>query len=83
MRNIRGLECDGVTDDTVPTLCGIIKYMNNIQYLKFGTADDISSTSVQLLVDTLKTCNSLQNIFLKPFNSSHDYLQLSAKESCT
>ena len=34
VRNIRGFECDWAADDTLPTLCGIIKSMDNLQHLK-------------------------------------------------
>ena len=37
VRNIRRLVCDYVADDTLPTLCGIIKSMNNLQHLECGS----------------------------------------------
>ena len=37
VRNIRRLVFDYVTEDTLPTLCGIIKSMNNLQHLECGT----------------------------------------------
>ena len=69
--NISGLECDRVTDDTVPTLCGIVKSMNNLQHLKCSGIRYISSTSAQLLGDisvnyilleAVKCCNSLRSL---------------------
>ena len=64
VRNIRGLECDWVTDDTLPTLCGIIKSMGNLQQLKCSGIDSISFTSSQLLSDTLRTCKFLCSVSL-------------------
>ena len=64
VRNIRRLVCDDVTDDTLPTLCGIIKSMNNLQHLKCGEIGFISSTSAQLLGDSLRTCKFLYSVSL-------------------
>ena len=65
VRNIRGLEYDWVTDDTLPTLCGIIKSVDNLQHLKCSRGIDyISSTSAQLLGDSLRTCKLLCSVSL-------------------
>ena len=58
LRNIRRLMCGYVTDDTLPTLCGIIKSMNNMQHLKCSI-NNISSNNAQLLIDSLKSCKNI------------------------
>ena len=65
VRNIRRLECGYVPDDTLPTLCGIIKSMNNLQHLECGDIDDISSNNVQLLSDCLKSCKNVRGLSLR------------------
>ena len=64
VRNIRRLEYDDVTDDTLPRLCGIIKSMGNLQHLKCSGIGSISSTSAQLLGDILRTCKFLYSVSL-------------------
>ena len=64
VRNIRRLVYECVKEDTLPTLCGIIKSMNNLQHLECGY---IGSNNAQLLSDCLKLCKhacglSLHNI---------------------
>ena len=81
VRNIRGLECDLVTDDTLPTLCGIIKSMDNLQHLKCGGIGYISSTSAQLLGDILRTCKFLYSVSLHGSMSVHSIL-LEAVKCC-
>ena len=60
VRNIRRLVCDNVTDDTLPTLYGIIKSMNNLQHLKC----DESGFNAQLLSDCLKSCKNIRGLSL-------------------
>ena len=60
VRNIRRLVCDNVTDDTLPTLCGIIKSMNNLQHLECGD----SGFNAQLLSDCLKSCKNIRGLSL-------------------
>ena len=55
VRTVRGLTCV-VTDDTLPTLCGIIKSMKNLQHIKFRYGNHVNSTSAQLFSNTLITC---------------------------
>ena len=64
VRNIRELDCEKLANDTLPTLCSIIKSMNNLQYLKCGNIGDITSTSAQLLGDTLRTNTFLRGVSL-------------------
>ena len=64
LRNIRELDCDKLANDTLPTLCSIIKSMNNLQYLKCGDISDITSTSAQLLGDGLRTTKFLRGVSL-------------------
>ena len=61
VRNIRRLVCDNVTDDTLPTLYGIIKSMNNIQHLECGD----SGFNAQLLSDCLKSCKNIRGLSLR------------------
>ena len=65
VRNIRRLECGYVTDDTLPTLCGIIKSMNNLQHLECSCRDNNSSNNVQLLIDSLKLCKNVRGWSLR------------------
>ena len=60
VRNIRRLECDRGTDNTLPTLCGIIKYMDNLQHLECDNIYSISSNNAQLLSDCLKLCKNVR-----------------------
>ena len=87
VRNIRGLECDDVsddvTDDTLPTLYGIVKSMNNLQHLKCSVIGFISSTSAQLLGDILKTCKFLCSVSLHGGSVSIDSTLLDDVKCCT
>ena len=65
VRNIRRLVCDYVTDDTLPTLCGIMKSMNNLQHLECGGIHTISSNNAQLLSDCLKSCKNVRSLSLR------------------
>ena len=65
VRNIRRTVCDDVADDTLPTLCGIIKSMNNIQHLECGNIHTISSNNAQLLGDCLKSCKNICGLSLR------------------
>ena len=65
VRNIRRLVCDDVTDDTLPTLCGIIKSMNNLQHVECSTIYSINSDNVQLLSDCLKSCKNVRSLSLQ------------------
>ena len=57
------LVCDYVTDDSLPTLCGIIKSMNNLQHLECRGIDDSGNNS-QLLSDCLKLCKNIRGLSL-------------------
>ena len=61
VRNIRRLVCDNVAEGTLPTLCGIIKSMNNIQHLECGG----SGCNAQLLSDCLKSCKNIRGLSLR------------------
>ena len=61
VRNIRGIVCDSVTDATLPTLCGIIKSMNNLSYI---SCSGISCDNAQLLGDSLKSCKNIRGLSL-------------------
>ena len=65
VRNIRRLVCNGVTDDSLPTLCGIIKSMNNLQHLECSGIDNISSNNPQLLSDCLNLCKNIRGLSLQ------------------
>ena len=65
VRTTRGLVCDYVTDDTLPTVCGIIKSMKNLQHLECSCSDNISSSNVQLLSDSLKLCKNVHGLSLR------------------
>ena len=68
VRNIRGLVYDYVTDyvtaDTLSTLCGITKSMNNLQHLECGGSPIISSNNAHLLSDCLKSCKNVRGLSL-------------------
>ena len=65
VRNIRRLVWDDVTDDTLPTLCGIIKSMNNLQHLECDDIHKITSNNAQLLSDCLKSCKNIRGLSLR------------------
>ena len=79
VRNIRRLVCDYVADDTLPTLYGIIKSMNNLQHLE---CDD-SGFNAQLLSKSCKSIRglSLRGSIMRPV-SIHSSL-LDAVKCCT
>ena len=62
VKDIRILECY-TADDTIPTLCRIMKYLCNIRHIKC-IVGRISSTNAELLSDSLKTCKSLHSVTL-------------------
>ena len=70
VRNIRRLVYEYVSDYTLPTLCGIIKSMNNLQHLECSDIDDISSNNSQLLSDCLKLCKNICGLSLHYKNDS-------------
>ena len=61
VRNIRGLECHNIP---VPTLCRIMNYLCNIHQIEFLIWGSFSSTSAELLSDSLKICKSLHSVTL-------------------
>ena len=65
VRNIRRIVYEYVYDDTLPTLCGIIKSMNNLQHLECSSIDDFSSNNSQLFSDCLKLCKNIRGLFLR------------------
>ena len=64
IRNIRGLKCPDITDDTVPTLCSIMDYLCNIHHIECRILESFNSTSAELLTGSLKTCKSLHSVTL-------------------
>ena len=64
VRSIKRLECHDITDDTVPTLCRIMNYLCNIHHIECRIMGSFSSTSAELLSDSLKTCKSLHSVTL-------------------
>ena len=79
VRNIRGLMCDYVTDDSLPTLYGIMNSMKNLQHLQCGYINSISSNNAQLLSDCLKLCKNVRSLSLDGIASS----LLDAIKCCT
>ena len=68
VRNIRGLECHDITDDSVPTLCKIMNYLCKIHHIEcHDGVCSISSANAELLSDSLKTCKSLHSVTLKDY----------------
>ena len=65
--NIRALKCTSVTEDTVHTLCDLIKSMNNLQEL-FLEVYDITPTTADFLLDICKHVKKL-NLW-SSYNSS-------------
>ena len=82
VRNIGRLACRYVTDDTLPTLFGIIKSMNNLQHLECGYRDIISSSNAQLLIDCLKLCKNVRSLSLRGRALKHSSI-LEAIKCCT
>ena len=63
VRNIRGLECYRVTDNTVPNVCGIIKSLTHLQNIRLVAVSDSILTS-PLFCDSLKFCRYLCGVSL-------------------
>ena len=76
VRNIRRLVCDRGTDNTLPTLCGIIKYMDHLECCS------ISSTNAQLVSDCLKLCKNVRCLSLHGLALTHSSL-LDVVKCCT
>ena len=87
VRNTRRLvydyHADYVTDDTLPTLCGIIKSMNNLQHLECGISGYISSNNTQLLSDCLKSCKNIRGLSLFGLALIKSSIILEAIKCCT
>ena len=85
VRNISGFVCNDVTDDSLPTLCGIVKSMNNIQHLECSSIGDISSNNSQLLGDCLKLCKNIRGLSLRGHTKVliHSSLLLDVVKCCT
>ena len=74
--NIRALKCTSVTEDTVHTLCDLIKSMNNLQEL-FLEVYDITLTTAGFLLDN---CKHVQKLNLwSSYNDSSEILAASIK----
>ena len=76
VRNIRRLVCGYVADDSLPTVCGIIKSMNNLQHLEYGVS--ISSNNSQLLSDCLNLCKKIRGLSLQ----CHQNVSLDVVKCC-
>ncbi len=63
-KTVRGIKCIDISDDTVPTLCSILKCLPHLHYIKIKWGV-ISSTSTQLISDSLKTIKSLHSLTLR------------------
>ena len=84
VRNIGRLVCDNVTYDTLPTLYGIIKSMDNLQHLECDNINSISSDNAQLLSDCLKLCKNVRSLSLhNMMNVSIQSGILDAVKCCT
>ncbi len=64
-KTVRGIKCIAISDDTVPTLCSILKCLPHLYYIKIKWGGIISSTSAQLISDCLKTLKSLHSLTLR------------------
>ena len=53
-----------VTEDNVPTLCGILKQLTRLQRLECHDIHIISTDNEQLLSNAIKTCQSVRDITL-------------------
>ena len=82
VKNVRRLVCDYVADDTLPTLCGIIKSMNNLQHLECGDISHISSNNAYILSDSLKLCKNVRGLSLRGLAWIHSSI-LDAVKCCT
>ena len=85
VRIVRRLVCDYVTDDKIPTLCGIIKFMNNLQHLECGYIHIIGSNNAQLFSDYLELCKNVCGLSLNCYkmNVSIQSRTLDAVKCCT
>ncbi len=79
---VRGIECIDISDDTVPTLCSILKCLPHLHYINIDL-EDISSTSKQLISDSLRTFKSLHSLTLRHGYSYHSSILLEAVKCFT
>ncbi len=80
LKNITEIKCSFITDDAVPTLCNILKYLPNLHYIE-GNLSYISSSSTQAISESLKTCKSLHTLSLR--HSKHSSILLEAVKCFT
>ena len=78
--NIRGLECQYLSENTLPTQCKIMQHLSNtLQRLDYG--GDSSESGSQLLRDCIKACKSLRSV--KLVGHKHTTCVLDALNCCT
>ena len=79
--NIRGLECEFLSEDTLPTLCKIMQHFSNtLQHLDYFSGN-IGKSRSQLLRDSIKACKSLRSVML--YGDMHTTCLLGALNCCT
>ncbi len=79
-KTVRGIECIDISDDTVPTICSILKCLPHLHYIKINLGD--INTSTQLISDSLKTLKSLHSLTLRHV-SHHSSIVLEAVKCFT
>ncbi len=65
VKNVRGIVCEACDDDdTVTTQCRIIEHLPYLHHVEYTSGILISSSSAQLISDSLKGCKSLHSLAL-------------------
>ncbi len=84
--HVTGIVCDSIiTEDTVPTLCSIMKYLANLKHIKYNFLS-INSASAYLLCDAIKSLKLVHSISLQfafITNTEYSNIILSSLEDFT
>ncbi len=62
--NVRGVYCDFIGDDTVPSLCRIIEHLPTLHHIDCSYDNETSSHSAHLLSECINSCKSLHSLTL-------------------
>ncbi len=62
--NVREVNCDFISDDTIPTLCKIVEHFPSLHHIDYCINSQISSHSAHLICDCINSCQSLHSLTL-------------------
>ncbi len=79
LSSVTAIECDNMVDDTVPNICAIMEHLTSLQSIDCDVRHVISTSSAQILSNSLRRCKSLQSVAIS--NCSHSCLWDAVKSS--